>query len=217
MVLPLKVGEKLEIIRYSLSGEEEHLASQLLEISGRDLLDVAMPIKEGRLIPLHAGSMIKVLFFRENGQFHFKARVKERIKKRIPVLRVEKVSEIHKIQRRGYYRLSTIIPVKITVKAPDGIEKNEGFETFTLDISGGGLKFVSSDRIENDTEVICVLNLGDKNYSLNGRVVRASYVYHSDYAYEVSVEFIDIDEHTRGELIKFVLDRQMKMKRKGMI
>lgn len=217
MNFPIEVGEKLEIIHYSRTGDEEHLASQLLEVKKNGLMDIAMPIKEGRLIPLHVNNVIKVLFFRENGQFHFKAKVIEQVKKKIPVLRIKMISKISKIQRRGYYRLNTVIPLKIQYRDPVDSEELEKLETFTLDISGGGLKFVSSDMIDKELELICELDLDDKIYILKARAVRSNHVYHTEYAYEISVEFTDIDKLTRGEIIKFVLDKQMKMKRKGMI
>ena len=217
MNVSVKVGERLQVVRVKKNGEEECLASQMIELLNEDILDIAMPIKEGRLVPLHVDSVIKVVFYRENGQYYFEAKVLEKIKGKIPVLRVQRISKIYKLQRRDYYRLNVVLPLKIHIADSNNGEEARVLQTFTLDISGGGLRFSLCERIEKDQVLLCELNLNDRIYSLKARVVRVNNAYDKDYAYEVGVEFIDIDERIRQDILCFVFDQQRKMRRKGMI
>jgi len=215
--VPLRVGEKLQIIRNHRRRKDECLVSQILEHGEEDIFDIAMPMKEGRLIPLHVNSLIKVLFFRENGQFSFDAKIIQRIKEKIPVLKIQKISKIHKIQRRSYYRLNAVIPLKVHYSNSEKDEEKEILQTYTLDISGGGLKFAAEKIFNKNEVIICELNLNNKIYNLKSRVIRTSYVYHDDYTYKISTEFIDLEESVIREVVQFIFNKQMKMRRKGLI
>lgn len=214
----IKMGEKLHIVRKAKSGEEEYLVSQFLEHAEDRLISIAMPIKEGRLVPIHTGSDIKVLFYRENGQYYFSAKVIDMVKGKIPVLRIERTSSIYKLQRREFFRLNILLPLRISIIDEASGDAVKVIETYTLDISGGGLRFaINKGEIEQGQHLLCEFILKDEPYSLRAKAVRIDRVYREKYSYEVGAEYVDIDERVRQDILYFIFEQQRKIRQKGMI
>lgn len=214
----MKIGERLAIILLNNNGDEEDcLISQLLEFIDDDIMEIGMPISEGRLIPLRINSRIKVIYYKDNGQYCFSAKVLSRRKGAIHSLRIQVLSDVKKIQRRDYFRLNTIVPIKVCY---DDAKEESGYrciDAFTLDISGGGLRFASKYDFSGLKSLMCQLNLREKILSVNARIVRNSSVYNEDYSFEVGVEFINIEQKVREEIINYIFDEQRRLMRKGMI
>ncbi|MBA1333875.1 MAG: hypothetical protein HPY66_0268 [Firmicutes bacterium] len=218
MKIPARIGEKLGILVLDDNGEEKsYLISQLLDTIDDEIMEIAMPISEGRLIPLHINSRIKVIYYKDNGQYCFLAKILSRRKGDIHILRIQALSDVEKIQRRDYFRLNTVVPIKVCY---DDSKEENGYrciDTFTLDISGGGLRFASKHNFSGVDSLVCQLNIRDKILSVNARIIRNSAVYNEDYSFEVGVEFINIEQKIREEIINYIFDEQRRLMRKGMI
>ncbi|MFY9114391.1 MAG: PilZ domain-containing protein [Dethiobacteria bacterium] len=83
----------------------------------------------------------------------------------------------------------------------------------TIDISGGGLQFISSKYLTGGTELLMNLHLQNVKGGLRvkGRVVRSFPVQVGAWKkYRVALSFFDIDEKTRDIIIKFIFDQSRK-------
>jgi c-di-GMP-binding flagellar brake protein YcgR len=83
----------------------------------------------------------------------------------------------------------------------------------TIDISGGGLQFISSKYLTGGTELLISLHLQDVKGGLRvkGKVVRSFPVQVGAWKkYRVALSFFDIDEKTRDTIIKFIFDQSRK-------
>ena len=102
-------------------------------------------------------------------------------------------------------------------------EGNEGATGFPgtlhdlVDISAGGIRFASSDDYEPDEEVICHFELpGSLCFVLPARIVRPSKIRPSGLGKpSVAVEFINLDENNRSQLLRWVYREQVKRHRDG--
>ncbi|MBE5959916.1 MAG: hypothetical protein E7256_00780 [Lachnospiraceae bacterium] len=167
----LSLGDKLELVRKN----HEPFKSKLLDFKENGRLCIAMPIENGRLIPLSVGESYQVQFYTARGMFVGKGTITDRYRiKNIFMLEVEMNGELEKLQRREYYRLSCILDITYrsfsekelllrTLLNQNSFE-NEGErekvenelagisyhwnQAVMIDISGGGIRFQSQLKQE---------------------------------------------------------------------
>lgn len=217
MGIPLNLGEKLHL--YVLARDRKKgpiMVSQVMECPGDDIFIIAMPMMEGRLVPVHTNKEIRLAYYRENGVYEFTAKVLGRSGGRLPTLRVKALSEAIKSQRREYYRLNTVLPVNIVI-APNGEEEPQVVKCLTLDISAGGMRLASGSGIKKDSLLTCELELSGKALAIKAKVIRSAAVYNEEYLYEIGVQFMELDEKMRKEIIGYIFEQQIKMIQKGLM
>ncbi len=167
----LSLGDKLELVRKN----HEPYKSKLLDFKENGTLCIAMPIENGRLIPLSVGESYMVQFYTARGMYRGNGTITDRYRvKNIFMLEVELVGELEKLQRREYYRLSCILDITYrafsekelllrTLLNQNSFEKEEDREevenelagvsfhwnpAVMIDISGGGIRFQSQLKQE---------------------------------------------------------------------
>ncbi len=142
------------------------------------------------------------------------------------------VSPLEKVQRRNYQRFTChekisyailekgkILEVLSDIKdSNEDIKKRYPFcEERLADISGGGMRFISKENIEKDTNILCIMNITkDKqkiSFHIVARVVDARPLVNDKDRFDIRVKYIGIDEKKREEIIKF----SFRMERKGMM
>ena len=122
MDIALNLGEKLHL--YVLAGDRKRspvMVSQIMECPGGNIFIIAMPMLEGRLVPVQTNKEVRLAYYRYNGVYEFTAKVLGRSGGKLPSLRVKALTEPVKSQRREYYRLNTVLPVNIVIE-PKGEE-----------------------------------------------------------------------------------------------
>jgi c-di-GMP-binding flagellar brake protein YcgR len=86
-----------------------------------------------------------------------------------------------------------------------------------VDISGGGLRFVSNYAYEPGMLVHCCYSLNIegkyKEYNLVGKVLYVDET-NKPGLYEHRVQYIDINTEDREEIIRFIFDEERKNRRK---
>ena len=213
----LIIGQKIYIMRDD--SENTWYPSQVLDIINDNEFIISGPIKKNNLIFIHNDGKIKLSYIVENkGKYIFSARVKSKDYSKMYVLRVEKISEIDKIQQREYFRIWSDIEVikKHLIKDSDGptqhIEK-----TAAKDISGGGIKLYCNfnhsigDQIEFDVTID-----GEKIVG-KGIIKRINEIDTFDYKYSIGIKFTEINETMRELIIKYIFEQQRILRDKGLI
>ncbi|MCC5909817.1 MAG: PilZ domain-containing protein [Clostridiaceae bacterium] len=210
----LKIGEKLEIepIAHKEFNRNTSITSQLVDIKD-NMFFIANPIKLGKVYPLSVGQQIKIIFHHQDkGVYSFPAEVLQEIADKILIYRVEPIGRVRKIQRRDYYRLQILI--KALIKR---VEDNEYIEGFTRDISGGGLRVVAKTNFQINDRIECKIHL-DKNSVavVMGKVIRVEKNTSTNEG-NLSIEYDNIDETTKKEIIAFIFNKQRELRQKGLI
>jgi c-di-GMP-binding flagellar brake protein YcgR len=118
-------------------------------------------------------------------------------------------SQLHRIERRRYFRLFHEVPVRIRVK--DAAASCGGrYLATSLDIAGGGVAVALDEQLEIGTQVFVRLRLddgADSPVEASGTVVAARPALHSS-KYRTSIAFEDISPAHRERLVHFVFDKQ---------
>ena len=116
MFKPLVIGSRMELVsKKSLRNNEERIvyASQILDFND-DSIVCAMPIYEGRIVPLEAGKRFDAYFYVGTKIFRADCTAIDRGRdNNIHTVTIQLDSELLKFQRREYFRLSCVLPVSV--------------------------------------------------------------------------------------------------------
>lgn len=231
----LKVGDKIELEKigptsFSMdSSQKVILGSQIYDILDDETLSIAMPIVEGRVIPLSVGSRYEACFYASKGLYQTRLIVKERKKQEgLFILIVEVQSELKKFQRRQYFRLSCTMDMQYKILTEEEVANFQGgqeeiimdtgfHDGVALDISGGGIRFTSEEKLENDNMVLVSLEIPlDKQsiYLMMGKVISSGLIPNKSGLYEHRVEYQELDKKIRENLIHFIFEEERRQRKK---
>jgi c-di-GMP-binding flagellar brake protein YcgR len=192
-------------------------ASRVESVDG-GTLSVAMPSERGSLVILQPGTEVRVFFNDGSAMFSFAADVAGHCLDPIPMLVLANFGAVTKAQRRRLLRVSAMVfPVESWVLDKDP-EKCRPITMATVDISGGGIRFVGGDRLEKDTRVRVKLDL-PCNCGTIEAVIRVLRVHERGDAirsrYETATAFLDISEGDRDRICRFALRQQLELVKRG--
>lgn len=233
----LCVGNRIELSRTQVveaMGEpmekQKVYVSQILEILDDEKIKIGMPMEKGKVIPLPVNSRLDACFYTEKGLYQGRLLVTDRYKEgTIYVLIVEVISSLQKFQRRQYFRLGCVIDIKYQKITDSEVEEyikegslelEEGLftEGTALDISGGGVRFVSQERLSKNQEIFMSLEViydhQVRSYGLLGEVIQSDEARSGVGLYEHRVEFINIKGSVRESLIKYIFEEERHQRQK---
>lgn len=211
---------------------ETALISQVYEIMDDTKLSIAMPMADGRIIPLPVNSKFEICFYTSGGLYKSGFIVTERYKQNgLYVLVIELLYELKKYQRRQFYRLECAMEVdyiilddSVSAEEIDDDEMKEllnGHELkkgIIIDISGGGIRFASEEKLEDNVLVIIKLDMQISNnkevYGVMGRILSSRKIINNNRMYEQRMEYHEIEEKKRETIIRYVFEQERKMRQK---
>ena len=208
--------------------------SQVTDVPGNDELELSMPSEAGKLIMLPIGIRFELVFYGNGGLYRGLGIIKERYKtNNMHLLRVTLKSQLHKYQRREYYRMPCVIPMyyyNITLQHALNLPVEE-FASFVelpqigmtrkeasiVDISGGGARFVTD--IQNETDTMTEVQLHseecEKTYLIPAHILSCAEAQTDKKRFENRAEFIFKDRAIREEIIRYIFDEERKIRNKN--
>ncbi len=235
MKVAFAIGDRIELIHIkSAIGRkvsDKKYGSQVLDFDGDRTAKIAMPISEGKVIPLEIDDDYNLCFFTNSGLYQCTAQIKKRYtENRMYVMDVIFLTPLKKFQRRKFYRLDCLFPIRYRIVPKEQFEKkneaeqdNENeeilWEEGTIsDLSGGGIRFHGNVECKKEdlVEIVLPLSLqsGIVPLSLYMKVVSCVHFEGSRVAYETRGEFLNINEKERETVIKYVFEEQRRRLRK---
>ena len=235
MKVAFAIGDRIELIHIkSAIGRkvsDKKYGSQVLDFDGDRTAKIAMPISEGKVIPLEIDDDYNLCFFTNSGLYQCTAQIKKRYtENRMYVMDVIFLTPLKKFQRRKFYRLDCLFPIRYRIVPKEQFEKkneaeqdNENeeilWEEGTIsDLSGGGIRFHGNVECKKEdlVEIVLPLSLqsGIVPLSLYMKVVSCVHFKGSRVAYETRGEFLNINEKERETVIKYVFEEQRRRLRK---
>ena len=230
-------GDKIELqtleraIVGTADDSQKLFRSSVHEILSEDTLEITMPIEQNKLILLPVDSEYDLKFYGNTGVFQCFARVIDRYKSNnVYILVMELTSNLRKYQRREYYRFSCVLEMGARNLEETEIQAIEQETELSLlpglplkrsvivDISGGGLRFMSTQRYEPDSFIYCSYHLLKKNerkkYDIVGKVLAVRELDNRPGTFEHRVQYHNLERDTREEIIKFIFEEERKSRKK---
>lgn len=215
----LSIGDKLEITKIKTNmleklGQDKHrYICKIIDVISETSVKITIPIRGGKLIPLEVEATYDVCFFVKNNLYGCEATVTSRGKEgKIHYAIIDFLTKLDKIQRREFYRLPIFYEFRI---ADESEEEIEWRDATLLDISGGGMKFISKKRYEKDQVLTCKLPMISlEKQGIKGKVI-ASYYHNEDKLnYETRLVYDDIKPQTREHIIRFIFEEERRQRAK---
>lgn len=233
----IEVGNKIEMQTVEGADTSEGSTakktyySTVYDILSGDTLEVNMPIEQNKLILLPVDGTYNLIFYGATGLYQCFARIIDRYKRdNVYILVFELISNLRKYQRREYYRFSCALEMcarNLVEEELEALEKNKSCSltpglplrrSVIVDISGGGLRFMSTQRYEPESFIYCTYQLlqegGTKNYEVIGRVLQVKELEGKRGTFEHRVQYYNLDVKTREEIIKFIFEEERKSRKK---
>ncbi|MBQ8822637.1 MAG: flagellar brake protein [Lachnospiraceae bacterium] len=231
----LRPGDRIELqmVEHHKKDEESQrvFVSEIHEILSEDQMEIVMPMEKTKLILLPVDVEYDLTIYAQHGLFQCFARVIDRYKSNnVYILVVELTTNLRKHQRREYYRYSCALDMSSRELEENEIKAVELKEPFLMtpglpikrsvivDISGGGLRFVSEQKYEPESLIYCSYSLLQngmkKQYEIVGKVLTVTELSNRRGSYEHRVQYVDLDKEVREEIIRFIFEEERKNRKK---
>ncbi len=87
-----------------------------------------------------------------------------------------------------------------------------------VDISGGGIRFISSERFDENTRIFICYQLpqrgSPKDYRIIGQILKTRELENKQGSFEHRVKYTNIDEDDREDIIHYIFEEERKLMRR---
>lgn len=207
--------------------ERKFYITKIYDIKDEDRVEILMPMDKTKMLLLPVDSEYQVFFYAEKGIFTCEARVEERYRdNQFAVAVLELTTDLKKQQRREFYRYSCVIGMNsrqlteeeevnyLSTKDSSLFDDPEG-KSVIVDISGGGMRFVTEEKYEKGKMIYCKFSLNvkgqQKNYFCVVKILDERPVGNHTGNVEYRAEFMYMDNEVRESIIRFIFEDERKM------
>lgn len=229
-------GDKIElqaVNRVKKEDEEKKVyTTRVYDVLTDDRLEIIMPMEKTKLILLPIDGEYDVCFYTSLGLYQCFTRIIDRYKSNnVYVLVLELTSNLRKHQRRNYFRYSCVLDMKMRELKQEEVQAVEANQvvlvpglplrrSLIVDISGGGIRFISDHEYEEGSLVYCTYKLVNtdsaKDYEVVGKILSARPVANRPGEFEHRVQYVNLDNDVREEIIKFIFEEERRLRRNRM-
>lgn len=210
---------------------EKIFMSKVYDVMSEDTIEILMPMEKQKLVMLGLNREYTMRFYGETGLYQCTATVADRYKSgNVYILLMELTSNLQKYQRREYYRFSCVLEMNVRNLTEEEREELEEKQTarfhpevltyngVIVDISGGGIRFVSRQRFQPGSFIFSSFGLKvggiHKTYVMVSRVLASRLLENRNATYEHRAQFYNLEESIREDIIKYVFEEERKSRRK---
>ncbi len=230
----VRPGDRVDLEMMSVNGEsreeKKYHISKVYDVTDEGLVEVVMPMEQSRMILLSQGAEYEMFFYAGRGLYSCIGEVIDRRNDdNVAVAVLEPVTELAKKQRREYFRYSCAIGM-MGRQLPDWEEKIYLEQSkldimaepvdrgVIVDISGGGMRFVSQADYELGRLVhsrfVLDLKEGRRTYDAVIRVITAERMPNQPANREYRGQFLYMENGAREEIIRFIFEEERKTRKR---
>ncbi len=206
---------------------ERTYTTKIFDVISEDRIEILMPIEATKLILLPVDGEYEIFFYTDMGLYECVGRVVDRYKSNnVYIILVELETNLRKYQRREFYRYSCALDMNARNLFEEEVDKMEERGHYHLvpglplkrsiivDISGGGLRFVSDYKYDKDSLILCNYKLfvkGEpKEYKLVCKILDVKELENRPGEYEHRVQYMNMDNEEREEIIQFIFEEERR-------
>ncbi len=245
----VKIGDKVDIRilqqveqGWKTGERPDTYRSKVQDVKENGDIEIEVPTQEGKSVSLPSGVRLEFLFYTRTGMFRCVAHIKRRyVRGRLYLFLIEQKTPLEKFQRREYYRFECVMEMSFYPVSKEEIDitpLNELKEhhrltvpedlprkALAVDISGGGIRFVSDHPGQEGEYMVVSLTLPSEQSELKLDMLGQTMVCQSiekksggkkntQEKYEYRVQFIKGSKE-REQIIKYIFEQERKSRQKG--
>ncbi len=225
----IAIGNKIELVKLEQIIKNDRnkkiYVSKIYDFVNDETLQIAMPIYDGKIVPLSVDEKYSACFYTSKGLLQCNVLVTSRYKSgNLFFLEVLMLGEPAKVQRREFYRYKCALPASLRVVSdreyetgmPDDPEVTEDeleWQTAKLmDISGGGVKLIQKVNLDKN-EIVKIkfeLNVVGEIMRLNlfARILSSTLLNNQSSIYEQRLEFMKISQDERDRIVRYIFENE---------
>ncbi|PKM81500.1 MAG: hypothetical protein CVU88_03910 [Firmicutes bacterium HGW-Firmicutes-13] len=201
-----------EIFELALEEEGTYYKTIIQEVSENYII-IGLPVSKGETLLLYEDDRVILKKIRADAVYYFSSEITARLNDdNVPLYKLCIPRMLQRIQRRGYVRVPCILLTYYRVHKEGEGKPEEGKEpdflpAETVDISGGGIKFISDKEMSPGQNLEIKLKLPRREVKAVGQVITIQKISdnRSKYPiYRISLKFTRILERDREEIIAFI-------------
>lgn len=226
----VSIGDKVDLKQVTAvkpkNGKVPVYPSQILDIKENNVLQLSMPVYEGRVVPLAVNDKYEVCVYAKNGLYVCNCIILERYKtESMFYMNAAVYTDLKKIQRREYFRYTyrtnvefRIVTEKVAmgeeIESLDEQRAATWYNGIMMDLSGGGLRMVSSLELEKGTlmefRFPITVATGEQMVTMCGRQLRSQRMEGNPNLRDNRIEFINVDNALQEKIIRFIFEEERK-------
>lgn len=214
----LQVNQLLHLELTDSGGETTRYPSRIEDLTDTGIV-VAAPTKEGMPLGLGVGEIVIVWYWDNAAIYTFQSKVISKENEGIPTMLLQWPAKIEKVQNREYVRVQTSVPVQLTYHSEDG--ELETVSCRTRDISGGGvmLSIGKPLYVHKDSVVQIEFEVEGEEISIRGIIIWNDWELDNEGIEKniLGVKFTLISDIARQAIVKYVFQKQIELRRKGLL
>ena len=238
----IRMGDKIDIhlSEQDMWNSHEGIAQKLYKSSVYDVVSneevqITMPMDGTRIILFDKGMNFSMIFYTKRGLFSGEGIVQNRFKDGANyVLTVLASRPLKKFQRREFFRINKMINLDylhisdevaklptteelfvITHNPDNHYEKCNGT---ILDISGGGIRFSTTEQLEKDSYILSVFELRnerfDNKFYLVTQIIQSEPVQGDTKHFMNRAKFVLKNLRDREAIVRFIFEEERQMRKK---
>lgn len=243
----LQVGTRIDIsrqVKLKNGDDSPVLNSKILDMIDEKTIIIAVPTDKLVSVPLPRNEEVSLFFYSQPTMLSARAVVIERFHEgNLPVLKMKLSSSLQKIQRRQFYRIDCHIPFHFTsldeaqvkallefkgsdrntlrkfqLKISDMAAEVESWVNgVILDLSGGGIRFITDKELKTGDTILVSLNLsqGEESVELSlvARLISVEEKREIHGKKEIRAIFYKLKDDLRDSIVKFVFDEERRLRK----
>ena len=240
----IQLGNKIDIHisqqlnRQDTKGETAKLyKSTVTDVLSDRELEISMPMDGSKIVLFQTALRIEMIVYTKRGLYRCTSLVRKRYKRdNMYFLTVELMEELKKFQRREYFRINCMVkmqycfvPEKIAgmrttreifeaLQDPELVDDTLEYPATILDISGGGMRFTTDQKLDSGSYVASSFRLTnerlDQKFYLVTQILESKPIEGSTDKFMVRSKFLFKDLKDREAIVHFVFEEERHMRKK---
>lgn len=216
------IGDKVQVIE----GEEIY-TSRIENFVGDSGLIIYLPLKGRIALKFEKNKNYRMLLYSKSAVYKGEFRVMDQYKEgAVPLVEILIMSELEKEQRREYFRIDYISPIRYKViqirntNTGELEDYDDEFHSATMtNISGGGMRFntevgnIDARKVQVCFQIKSMYNSYD--FTFDAEIVGIKKKDDSDKNLDYRIKFLNIEKGDRETIVKFIFDKEREMRRKS--
>ncbi len=227
----LEIGQKI-LVKPATSSSNTYYYSNIQDLDKEHFYITVPSDEKGRPIGFRLNEEVSVSITNRGKRYGFNTAIVGKKTKPFFMLALKKPEKVFVVELRQYFRVPIFVPFigkrVVRVVGKDGISyqppENMKLQDIIVkghmhDISGGGVFITADKKLELEEVLLLRARLDDEHAlaDIPAKVVRKALLDPIRKKEGYGMMFIDIDDKTREQIIKFCFKRQRELRRAGEI